>query len=106
MWVSKLKGNLIISGTDYINNSAAEKGVEVYPNPTDEPIQAIIHNYEGVIYIELYSNTGQQLYTQKHQVINNEPFEIPINQLPSGTYYIRFMDENGGAIRSEKIIVK
>ena len=85
---------LTVSTSDF--DVASE--IKMYPNPSDN----LIH-FEGKLNtlkgIEIYSLHGQKVMT-----VNNDFHKVNISQLPSATYFVRFLSDR--SVRTVKLIKK
>lgn len=91
---------------DFTNAPAGTQDVHtlqllVFPNPTTDYI-TIYANETGDAQCTLYNQLGQQMYQQ--QFIMKQQYQLPVNFLHSGVYYLR-LQINGKESR-QKIIIK
>jgi hypothetical protein len=92
-------GGWNICPTD-VEESSADRGIAVYPNPTSDVLN-IVKFGEGVVTYQLVSATGQ--------ICNSGTFTDSVNQLSvaelaTGIYALLVRDENGIVISSERIV--
>lgn len=86
--------------TSTTENIADSKELNIYPNPANTHIQ--IDLQEGQINeIEIFSITGQLM--NRINNIKSNTAEIPVSNLPLGTYMVRVTTENG--LKISKIII-
>jgi acetyl esterase/lipase len=87
--------------TSTIENIADSKELNIYPNPANTYIQVDLP--EGQINeIEIFSMTGQLMQRLNNDIFNT--IEIPVSNLPLGTYIIRVGTENGLKINKMFIV--
>ena len=71
----------------------------ITPNPSNDYID-ITNDTHSDIEIQLYNSFGQKMLSQK---LTGKVTRIPLNDYPSGTYFISFSD-NGKVIKTTKFI--
>lgn len=79
-----------------IQQPVLQNSIVVYPNPTSETIN--ISSTIPINKIELYDLLGKLVLTTK------EVNKLKINQLETGTYFLKLISEKGNVIK--KIIIK
>lgn len=79
-----------------IQQPVLQSSIVVYPNPTSETIN--ISSTIPINKIELYDLLGKLVLTTK------EVNKVKINQLETGTYFLKLISEKGNVIK--KIIIK
>lgn len=79
-----------------IQQPVLQNSIVVYPNPTSETIN--ISSTIPINKIELYDFLGKLVLTTK------EVNKVKINQLETGTYFLKLISEKGNVIK--KIIIK
>lgn len=79
-----------------IQQPVLQSSIVVYPNPTSETIN--ISSTIPINKIELYDLLGKLVLTTK------EVNKVKINQLETGTYFLKLISEKGNGIK--KIIIK
>lgn len=84
-----------------LNEFEAIKAIAVYPNPVSQYFM-ITSPQVQIDEVELFNAVGQLIKTQKLTQTNNI---INIEELASGTYYLRIYNE-GNFLKSDKIIKK
>ena len=91
--------NAVLSSDSFANN----KGVKVYPNPSNGVINLNIANFSGNLNIQLFDINGREVYKSN---VSNFSIEksINISQLQSGIYILKLEGEQ--LSYSEKIILK
>ena len=79
--------------------------VEVFPNPASETVNIAISNGEpGPVEIRLYSLLGEMPISKNIDMLGTTTgFEIDINNLPAGIYYLDVLS-NGVGIVSQKLV--
>ncbi|WP_291119215.1 T9SS type A sorting domain-containing protein [Empedobacter sp. UBA7248] len=77
---------------------------QVYPNPTQGPLNIKWNTTEGVQDIQLYNLAGQEVKNYQVNKLSNN-IEMNISNVPSGIYVLRFITTKGEVI-SRKIIKK
>ena len=89
-----LSGNSILGRND--KQISLDAGV-IYPNPVKTDAQITVKlNAASELNIELYSMTGQLIYTKKEPVgIGETTVVIPSNQLPDGIYMLKMYTSEG-----------
>ena len=76
-----------------------EKGIFIYPNPVGENLNYLINLPSNDInYVRIIDMLGAEVYR-----INKNKTTVPVNNLPSGMYFIEIRLMDGNAIR-EKFI--
>jgi uncharacterized repeat protein (TIGR01451 family) len=95
-------------GEQYLSVSAFEKPghlleVNVWPNPTVERATVALDADFTEGQFLLFDLGGRQVLRQYFQ---QPQFEVPLNQLPAGTYVYRLEDANGRLLNTGKVTVK
>ena len=81
---------LYIEGVD----EQANIGFNLYPNPVSDKLT--IEATEAIDHLEMFSITGMLVFSQKHC---SDKVEIPMINLPAGTYVIRLTTQNAIEVR-------
>jgi hypothetical protein len=89
----------VLSSGDFTNN----KGVKVYPNPSNGVINLNIADFSGNLNIQLFDINGREVYKSNVSDFSIEK-SINISQFQSGIYILKLEGEN--LSYSEKIILK
>lgn len=95
----------ISSSTAPLNNAHTFTQVRIAPNPMDQQAVVQIHHAKAKDYVfELYSATGQQVYT--HRMSDETRFVLNRRSWPSGIYYYRLASLEGESIHQGKILLR
>jgi len=78
-------------------NLASAIGMSIYPNPANDIITIKTQNIQGPSKVELYSISGQLVYST---ITTTQQLQIPVNNLNSGLYAVKLFTANG------KVLVK
>ena len=95
---------------NYFSNMVKEdidaiKQFTVYPNPAYQNFFINLNNFDGQqCEIKLTNALGQIVFQKETQAQLDEPFEIDINQIKNGIYFISIKPE-GNRLMSQRIIV-
>ncbi len=89
--------------TTVVNESNIES-VNVYPNPSRDFVKVSFKSRSNTNTLKVYSMYGQLVQQQTNNNSNNQAFTLNINNLPTGTYSIVIVNENGKIIGNSKII--
>ncbi|MCW3106995.1 MAG: peptidase, partial [Segetibacter sp.] len=79
-----------------------------YPNPAKGMVSVKVTSSESQkLHVELINNIGQLFNTYVQRISQGES-SIPVrfNNAPSGTYMLRFKDENGNLLNRQSIIIQ
>ena len=82
---------------DFTNN----KGVAIYPNPSNGKFNININQYSGTVNIQVVDMNGREVYADKNEPFNSEK-ALDLHMLESGIYVLRISGE--GLNYSQKII--
>ena len=71
--------------------------LDIYPNPVEDMLYLSIKaNGDGVTNVKLYSLVGQIVYEEQVTLSSGtQRLELPLNNLPSGSYILGVADGNG-----------
>lgn len=95
-------GDIGIGGTLGISNSQLATYTTIYPNPINTSVlKWLTVSSQEAKQIVLYNITGSQLLLVTK---TTEPFQIPVNQLESGLYFISVISD--AMTETKKIIIK
>ena len=87
-----------VDGLVSANEFTVGQSLQVFPNPTNGVVSIIIKGLQRespLLPIEVYNNQGQLLHSSNIAKYNDEfTGQVSLVVYPSGTYYIRFLDEN------------
>ncbi|MEM6800759.1 MAG: T9SS type A sorting domain-containing protein, partial [Bacteroidota bacterium] len=73
--------------------------IKVRPNPVDDVLKLSYSQAEPKnLPLEIYSSSGQQLYTTQIQDEEGE-INIPVRDWPKGAYFIKVLDERNVVVR-------
>jgi hypothetical protein len=95
---------------NYIPNcntgNVAEK-ISIHPNPVTENLFVTIErNTPANTAIEMYTTTGQKVYSLYNQPVNGEQtFTIPVKQLSPGVYVVAVFI-NDKKVTTKKVIIR
>ena len=84
-----------------LNEVEAIRAIAVYPNPVSKYFMITSPQVE-IDEVEIFNTMGQLVKTQKLSLANNV---INIEELASGTYYLRIYNQ-GQFLKSDKVIKK
>lgn len=73
--------------------------VSIFPNPASDRIR--VENVEKIESYELYDMMGALV---RHQNVDSKAFDIDVNELPSGTYFINI--NQGHSLKAKRFIKK
>jgi hypothetical protein len=99
--VNSLRVSLLSSSGLAVNNFESFNSVSVYPNPVSKYFMITSPQVE-IDEVEIFNAMGQLVKTQELSLANNV---INIEELASGTYYLRIYNE-GQFLKSDKVIKK
>jgi len=91
---NNIKNNVIIVEEQTNNLIKEENLLKVFPNPTSNLLY-VISNKE-VISFELYNHYGNMV--QKEIKNKTKEFDIPMNSLSKGIYYLKIICQNGAVL--------
>ncbi|RMF26454.1 MAG: T9SS C-terminal target domain-containing protein [Bacteroidetes bacterium] len=79
--------------------------VQLSPNPAREVLQVELRLDHPVAEAETYLTdfNGKLIRSAKHQVFQNGTFEVAVNDLPAGTYFLKVVTDQGW--RTKKFVV-
>lgn len=103
-------GNPVYSGGTTINNGSSFDNhtftqVRIAPNPMEQQAIVQIQHAEASDYIfELYSTTGQRVYT--HRISNATRFVLDRRNWSAGMYYYRLASTQGESVYQGKILLR
>lgn len=82
-----------------------EAAFEVFPNPASDMVNLkLALDSPQDIQIALYDQNGRVLTLRRFDQVNREIINMPVHNLPSGTYYLKVNTPSGAAVRP--VIVK
>lgn len=81
--------NRTLAVDDFTNN----KGVSVYPNPSNGKFNININQYSGKVNIQVADLNGREVYTSKNELFNSEK-ALDLQMLESGIYVVRISGED------------
>jgi len=99
--VNSLRVSLLSSSGLAVNNFESFSSISVYPNPVSKYFM-ITSPQVAIDEVEIFNTMGQLVKTQKLSLANNV---INIEELASGTYYLRIYNQ-GQFMKSDKVIKK
>ncbi len=97
--VNSLRVSLLSSSGLAVNNFESFNSISVYPNPVSKYFMITSPQVE-IDEVEIFNTMGQLVKTQKLTLANNV---INIEELASGTYYLRIYNQ-GQFLKSDKVI--
>jgi Secretion system C-terminal sorting domain len=111
-WGDTRTGNLNIffaksninNATTQIIKSIADETINIYPNPANEKL-FVRANTKQITMLEIFDTNAKLLITEKISNTDNI-FEIGINQLPNGIYFLKIRNERNEYFHSQKIVIK
>lgn len=77
-----------------------KNSIDLYPNPAKDKLTLSGSQYTQDLQIILYDVKGNFIFEKKVRL----PYELNIEHLPTGTYFILFFDENAKCLTSNKLI--
>jgi hypothetical protein len=82
--------------------------LQIAPNPTSEFINIQLQSNEArTIVVGLYDAVGKLISIQNWDVNHsNSMLHIDVNQLPSGSYLLQFIDEKTSLRTTKKVVVQ
>ena len=83
-----------------------ENTMEVFPNPTSGELNVqlgLVNTYEQAT-LELFSNTGQRVYSKQYQNVQNDLLTVDVSRLSTGMYWAVIVTKDG--IRSRRFSVQ
>jgi hypothetical protein len=92
----------IATSVETIQNTA---DISVFPNPSSGRISFNISGVNSQLFIEIYSVTGQRVYSTSFSTFNSQ-LSIDLTGQASGIYLYRVITENGALLGSGKLIVQ
>lgn len=108
-WIGSQNGLIIYSGNAEELSYTEKQDVKIsncsiYPNPTYGQLYISFDSKEQeLIYLKIFDVEGRCLVTKKISEASFS-YELDINQLSTGFYYVKLTNENGNIIKCEKII--
>jgi endoglucanase len=75
------------------------EGVMLYPNPTDNKLFLKFDNVIMSAKCTIYSISGQQVYSNNFNGINNSLIELNVENLSAGVYFIEINNANGKQVK-------
>lgn len=97
---SKTETYVITKGNLGVNNVNNDDNISLYPNPATSNINVVYGQNAGVKNIAVYNIIGKVMTFYK--VTNNGSANLDISNIPSGVYFIRLLDANGGTVATRK----
>ena len=90
----------IFDPTIDIKENHSEDKISVFPNPADEHI-SIVNNLKDNLLLTIHNVYGQKCLSKS---ITEGKTQISIENLPQGTYIIRFTNDNS-TLKTEKLVI-
>jgi serine protease AprX len=90
---------IINSGISILENNII---VKIFPNPFESEINIeLFHKSKNILFVELYSITGEKLYEKKEtfEDFGNIKISKDLNKLPTGIYFLKISTQNDSMIR-------
>lgn len=83
-----------------VNDITKENLLEVFPNPASEVVylKLLLEETQDV-QISIFDVQGHLLNTRKFDNVSRETIEVPVRDLPAGTYLVRLATPNGINVR-------
>lgn len=79
-----------------LTDVAFENQIRLFPNPSNLDIMHVTVENSVIKNIEIYAVTGQLISRYE---VNTDAFEVPINQLKAGMYYVRIIGASSEATK-------
>lgn len=80
-------------------------GIAIYPNPTAGQVSIALDGaVEGEVNVEVFSALGQKMQTFILNAVERTATEIDLSNLPTGVYYLHFLQEDG-TVSIEKLTI-
>jgi len=90
--------------TNSSNIDLKEKGMKVFPNPSNGNFRVEIQNYKPVNYsLELLGLRGEKIFELKN--IQHPTFQINTNKLTNGIFLVVLKNEEG-IVETEKVFIQ
>jgi hypothetical protein len=89
-------------GTGSLSPALDEVGIQIYPNPTVDFIRINYEKWENNTQVEILSSESKIVLSKS---INAKTTELKVSHLVNGVYFVRVLDPNGKAIRTERIVI-
>lgn len=98
------QGNLFT--TDVEKPDLSSSDMKIYPNPASLEffIKGNSTSVKGKTTVEVYDITGRKVITKELNLVENEPYRIPIAELKAGIYMVRVSVESSKALKVFKLI--
>lgn len=85
-----------------VNEISFEKGIYIYPNPNNGNFTINVHKLKSEnISISIYDLLGSRI--QKFENIKSFPFQMDLNELSNGIYYVKI--NHGNKIATQKVVI-
>lgn len=87
-----------------VNNIVANDAeVKVYPNPNNGSFTFSLANINYKCTVEMYNVLGENIYNKG---LNSDNTEISLSGQPTGVYFYRVLNEDGGVLGSGKVVIQ
>jgi PA domain-containing protein/type IX secretion system substrate protein len=84
---------LFTSATLSTNDIAKEKGIQMYPNPTNGQLNIAIKEYSGKLSIEVFDLNGRKVHNQEVNDFNVES-AVNLSAFQTGVYMVKLNGDN------------
>lgn len=82
--------------------SSSEDAISFYPNPAVNTLNVVYSEMLGVKNIAIYSIIGKQM--NMYSTTDNKGAMLNVENIPSGIYYVRLLNENGSVIATRRFM--
>ena len=82
------------------NISGSQDDVTLYPNPANDEVNVIYNPNSNIKTIAIYNIIGKVL--KVYNTLDNSSAKLNIDNVPSGIYFIRLMDNKGNIVATRK----
>ena len=89
-------------GTGSVLPVLDEVGIQIYLNPIVDFVRVNYEKWENNTQVEILSSDSKIVLTES---INSKTTELKVSHLINGVYFVRILDPNGKAIRTERIVI-
>lgn len=96
---------IVVGLQEYFKDNANQDMFSLFPNPTNQESHiAFKNNLEGKVIIEIYSITGQLLYSDiKNNILNHAVITLPTYNFSNGVYVVTV--KNNANFMSKKLVI-
>ena len=85
-----------------VDDVTKNKGIKIYPNPSNGVVNVSIENYSGNLNVEIYDINGRKVFSNTGNYSTDKA--ISLQGLQAGVYVLKLEGEDGLS-HSEKIVL-